>query len=76
MATQQLEKPAKPLNIEDLTYRGEQWKQFKRDWTYYERAAKIDKEGGAVRIAHLLNIIRKEGQDMFDTFNLSKEDHI
>ena len=31
---------------------------------YYETAAKINKEEGAVRVAHLLNIIGKEGQDM------------
>ena len=74
MATQQLAKPPEPLNIKDPTHRGGQWKQFKRDWTYYKVAAKIDKEGSAVRVAHLLNVIGKEGQDMFDTFNLNDED--
>ena len=76
MATQQFEKPPEPLNIKDPIHRGEQWKQFKRDWTYYKVAAKIDKEGGAVRVAHLLNVIGKEGQDMFDTFNLNDEDRV
>ena len=74
IATQQLSKPPEPLNIKDSTHRGKQWKQFKRDWTYYKVATKIDKEGGAVRVAHLLNVIGKEGQDMFDTFNLNDED--
>ena len=76
MATQQLAKPPEPLNIEDPTHRGEQWKQFNIDWTYYEVAAKIDQEGGAVRVAHLLNVIGKEGQDIFDTFNLNDEDRV
>lgn len=50
-----------PLSIKDLTHMDEQWKQFERDWTYYKRLAKIDKEGGAVRVTHLLNVIGKEG---------------
>ena len=53
---------------------GDNWEQFKRDWTYYEIAAKINKEDGTVRVAHLLNIIGTEGQDMFKTFNLSEMD--
>lgn len=76
MATQQLAKAPEPLNLEDRTHREEYWKQFRRDWTYYEIASKINKESGAVRVAHLLNVIGKEGQDMFDTFNLSKEDRV
>ena len=28
--------------------RGDNWKQFKRDWTYYETASKINKEEGPV----------------------------
>ena len=76
MATRQLAKPPEPLNLEDQTHRGEYWKQFRRDWTYYKIASKIDKESGAVRVAHLLNVIGKEGQDMFDTFNLNEEDRV
>ena len=67
-------KPPEPLNLEDRTRRGDNWKQFKRDWLYYETAAKIDKEAGAVRVAHLLNVIGKDGQDMFDTFSLEGDD--
>jgi len=44
------------------------------DWTYYEMAAKINTEDGPVRVAHLLNVIGKDGQDMFDTFSLSEID--
>ena len=29
-----------------------------------------------MRVAHLLNVIGKEGQDMFDTFNLNDEDRV
>ena len=69
-------KPPEPLNLEDRTRRGDNWKQFKRDWSYYETAAKIDKEAGTVRVAHLLNVIGKDGQDMFDTFSLEGDDRI
>ena len=61
--------------MEDTTHRGEHWKQFKWDWTYYETASKINKEEGAVRVVHLLNVIGKDGQEMFDeTFSLSDTD--
>ena len=60
------------LSLEDISRRGENWKQFKRDWTFYEIAAKINNE--EVRVAHLLNVIGKEGQDMFETFTLSEAD--
>ena len=75
MASQPLAKPPKPLSLEDRTRRGDKWKQFKRDWTYYEITAKINKEDSTVRVAHLLNVIGIEGQDMFETFNLSETDH-
>jgi len=64
MAIPSLAKPPEPLNLKERTHRGENWKQFKREWIYYERAAKIDKEEGAVRVAHLLNIIGKDAQDV------------
>ena len=54
---------------------GDNWKQFKRDRTYYEIAAKINKEDGTVRVAHLLNVIGTEGQDTFKTFNLKETDY-
>jgi len=64
-------KPPEPLNLEGRTRWGDNWKQFKRDWLYYKTAAKINKEDGPVRVAHL---IEKDGQDMFDTFSLTEED--
>ena len=72
--TKSLAKPPEPLNLEDRSRRGDNWNQFKRDWLYYETAAKIDKEDGSVRVAQLLNVIVKDGQDMFDTFTLSETD--
>lgn len=74
MAMLTLAKSPDPLNLEDRTHRGDNWRQFKRDWTYYERAAKIDKEDGAVRVAHLLNVIGKDAQDLYETFNLAEDD--
>ena len=75
MAAQTFAKPPEPLNLETyVSWRGENWKQFKRDWMFYEIAAKIDNEEGEVRVAHLLNVIGKEGQGMFKTFTLSEAD--
>ena len=74
MAMSTLAKPPEPLNLEDRTHRGENWRRFKRDWFYYERAAKIDKEEGTVRVAHLINVIGKEAQDLYETFGLTEED--
>ena len=78
MAMSILAKPPEPLNLEDRTHRGENWRRFKRDWFYYERAAKIDKEDGTIRVAHevahLINVIGKEAQDLYETFDLSEED--
>jgi len=47
---------------------------IKCDWTYYETASKINKEEGPIRVAHLLNVIGKEGQEMFETFDLPDDD--
>ena len=74
MAAITLAKPPEPLSLEDASHRGEKWKQFKCDWTYYETASKINKEEGPVRVAHLLNVIGKEGREMFETFFLSETD--
>ena len=65
-------KPPEPLNLEDKSHRGENWRQFKRDWHFYEVAAEIDKKDGNIRVAHLLNVIGKEAQDMFETFELTE----
>ena len=50
MALQPLVKPPEPLCLEDRTPQGDNWKKFKRDWTYYEIAAKINKEDGTVKV--------------------------
>ena len=75
MASQPFAIPPEPLSLDDRMCQGDNWKQFKRDRTYYEIAAKINKEDGTVRVAHLLNIIGTEGQDMLETFNLKETDH-
>ena len=51
-----------------LENRGEWWKQFKREWKFYEIASKISKEEDEERIAALMNVIGREGMDLFDTF--------
>ena len=54
-----------PLSLEN---RGESWKQFKREWKFYEIASKNFKEDDEVRIAALMNVIGWEGMGLFDTF--------
>ena len=66
MAAQTIAKPPEPLSLEDISCRGENWKQFKRDWTFYEIAAKINNEEGEVRVAHdeevfFVNAIKDSG---------------
>ena len=48
-----LAKSPELLNLVDKTHCGENWKHFKCEWSYYEVAAKINKEEGEVRVAHL-----------------------
>ena len=56
-----------PLNLTDRLHQGENWKSFRREWKFYELAAGIHKKQEEVRVASLLNVIGKEGMDMYDT---------
>ena len=38
---ERMAKPPDPLNLEDLTHRGENWRRFAQDWTIYEIALKL-----------------------------------
>ena len=44
------------------------WKSFPREWKFYELAAGIHKKAQEFRVASLLNVIAKEGMDMYETF--------
>ena len=58
-----------PLNLTDRLHQGENWKSFRRIFTkFYELAAGIHKKQEEVWVASLLNVIGKEGMDMYDTF--------
>ena len=57
-----------PLNLSDRLHQGENWKSFRREWKFYELAAGIHKKAQEVRVASLLNVISKEGMDMYETF--------
>ena len=57
-----------PLNLSDRLHQGENWKSFRREWKFYELAAGIHKKAQEVRVASLLNVIGKEGMDMYETF--------
>ena len=61
-------KIASPLNLSNLLHQGENWKSFRREWKFYELAAGIHKKAQEVRVASLLNVIGKEGMDMYETF--------
>lgn len=66
-------KPPDPLNLRDRDHWGDNWKQFERDWKYFEKATKISKETSDIRVAALLNVIGHDGQDMFETFDWGAE---
>ena len=57
-----------PLILSDRLHQGENWKSFRREWKFYELAAGIHKKAQEVRVASLLNVIGKEGMDMYQTF--------
>ena len=57
-----------PLNLSDRLHQGENWKSFRREWKFYELAAGIHKKAQEVRVASLLNVIGKEGMDMYEAF--------
>ena len=62
-----------PLNLSDQLHQGENWKSFRREWKFYELAAGIHKKSQEVRVASLLNVIGKEGMDMYETFQWNVE---
>ncbi len=41
MASHSIGRLPEPLNLEDRAHRGENWKNFKREWSYYEIAVGI-----------------------------------
>ena len=63
-----LAKPTDPLNLEDISQKGDNWLLFKGTWQIYEQGTGISKQEGPVRVAHFLNVIGREGVQMFNTF--------
>ena len=63
-------KASAPLNLSDCLHQGENWnsKLFRREWKFYELAAGIHRKADEVRLASLLNVVGKEGLDMYETF--------
>ena len=66
-------RPPEPLNLEDRAHRGENWKNFKREWPYYEIAAGIASKTEKIRVAALLNVIGRDALDMYETFQWDAE---
>ena len=52
----------------DRFHQGENWKSFGHEWKFYELAAGIHKKAQEVWVASLLNMIRNEEMDMYETF--------
>ena len=73
MASNNFAKPPEPLNLEDRAHRGENWKNFKQEWSYYEIAAGIATKAEKVRVAALLNVIGRNALDMHETFQWENE---
>ena len=73
MASNNFAKPPEPLNLEDRAHRGENWKNFKREWSYYEIAAGFATKAEKVRVAALLNVIGRDALDMYETFQWESE---
>ena len=73
MASNNFAKPPEPLNLEDRAHRGENWKNFKREWSYYEIAAGTATKAEKVRVAALLNVIGRDALDMYETFQWENE---
>ena len=67
MASNSIGKPPEPLNLEDRAHHGENWKNFKREWSYYEIAAGIATKTEKIRVAALLNVIGRDALDMYET---------
>lgn len=63
-----------PLNLEDRSCRGDNWLHLKRAWQIYERAAGISQKYSPVRVAHFLNIVGREGVQLFDTFTFTEDE--
>ena len=74
MATTTAKAPA-PLNLSDRLHQGENWKLFRREWKFYELAAGIHRKADEVRVASLLNVVGKEGLDMYETFQWEDASH-
>ena len=55
------------LNLSDHLHQGENWKSFCRQWKFYKLAAGIHKNAQEVCVASLLNVIGKDGMDMYKT---------
>ena len=61
----------KPLSLTGNV--GQNWKTFKRDFTNYEVATKLNKENMEIRVATLLSCIGSNAMDIYDGFPMSEE---
>ena len=73
MASINFGKPPEPLNLEDRVHSGENWKNFKREWSYYEMAVEIATKAEKVRAASLLIVIGRDDLDTHETFQWESE---
>ena len=76
MASNNFVKPPEPLHLEDRAHRGNNWKNFKREWPYYEIAVGTATKAEKVRVAALLNVMGRDALDMYETFQWESEEKI
>ena len=74
MATTTAKAPSQ-LNLSDRLHEGENWKLFRRGWKFYELAAGIHRKADEVRVASFLNVVGKDGVDMYETFQWENASH-
>ena len=65
-----LAKLTDPLNLEDISQKGDNWLLFKGTWQIYEQGTGISKQEGPVRVAHFLNVIGREGVQMLSLIHI------
>lgn len=64
----------KPVDALDLNGNvSENWRRFKRNYTIFATAARVDGQEDAIKISTFLNAIGPEAVELFDSFTLTNE---
>lgn len=66
--------PPSKLDLSDPQEVEQNWKKFSRQWEYYRKASKLDKEPSEYQSAVFLACIGEEGQEIFEGLQFTSED--